>query len=108
VLTADLGSGYVVDPHHISTVKSDGITAPNVVRVELGDLDVLDDDVVGAGNNTETLALDHTAAALADDGLLGSNSDAENTSVVVVDAGLRGVGLVVRALQSVSTFSRHL
>ena len=93
--------------HHVGAVKSDGITAPDVLGVQLGDLDVLDDDIVGTRDDTETLALDHTAAALADDGLLGSNSNAENTSIVVVDAGLRGVGLVVRALQSISTFSRN-
>ena len=83
--------------HHVGAVESDGITTPNVLGVQLGDLDVLDDDVVGTGNDTETLALDHTAAALADEGLLGRNSDAKHTGIVVLDAGRRGIGLVVLA-----------
>lgn len=83
--------------HHVGAVKSDGITAPDVLGVQLGDLDVLDDDVVGTRDDTETLALDHTAAALADDGLLGCNSDAKHAGIVVLDAGRRGIGLVVLA-----------
>ena len=97
MLAADLGSGHVVDPDHVGAVESDSVTAPDVLGVELGDLDVLDDDVVGTGNDTETLALNHTGAALTDDGLLGGNSDAKHAGIVVLDAGRRGVGLVVLA-----------
>lgn len=63
VLAADLGSlevvsivsccsssggtyGDSVDPNHVCAVNRDRITSPDVVRVQLGDLDVLDDDVV--------------------------------------------------------------
>jgi hypothetical protein len=63
VLAADLGSlevvsivswcsssgstyGDSVDPNHVCAVDRDRITSPDVVRVQLGDLDVLDDDVV--------------------------------------------------------------
>ena len=35
-----------LDLHHVGAVESDGITAPDVLGVQLGNLDVLDDDVV--------------------------------------------------------------
>lgn len=38
--------GNSVDPDHVCAVDGDSITAPDVVRVQLSDLDVLDDDVV--------------------------------------------------------------
>lgn len=34
-----------VNPDHVCTGEGDSITAPDVVRVQLGDLDVLNDDV---------------------------------------------------------------
>lgn len=87
----------VIDPDHVGAIKSDRITAPDVVRVQFGNLDVLDDDVAGTRNDTQTLALNHTAAALSDDGLLRSNSDAKDACIVVADTGRRSTGLVVLA-----------
>jgi hypothetical protein len=37
--------GHSVDPNHVCTCNGDSITAPDVVGVQLGDLDVLNDDV---------------------------------------------------------------
>ena len=34
-----------VNPNHVRAGQGDSITAPDVVRVQLGDLDVLNDDV---------------------------------------------------------------
>lgn len=34
-----------VNPDHVCSGEGDSITAPDVVRVQLGDLDVLNDDV---------------------------------------------------------------
>ena len=98
--------GNSVDPHHVCTIQRDRIAAPYIVRVQLGDLDVLNNDVVlklvstyvgwlskwgtyGARNDAKTLALDHTAATLTNDSLLGSNSDAKLSSVVVGDGSRR-------------------
>lgn len=50
---------------------------------------LLDDDVVRAADDTETLALDDTGAAGANDGLVGLDGYAENTGVVA------GSGLLV-------------
>jgi hypothetical protein len=47
-LSIGITYGDSVDPDHVGAVDGDGITAPDVVGVQLGDLDVLDDDVVGA------------------------------------------------------------
>lgn len=40
VLAADLGGGYVVDPDEVGVVDGDGVTSPDVLRVDVGDLDV--------------------------------------------------------------------
>lgn len=85
----------VVDPDHVSVIQGDGITTPDVVRVEVGDVDVLDDDVLCARDNSQTLALDNTSAAAADQRLVGLDSDAQKTGIVVGDGGLGGAGLVV-------------
>lgn len=45
-------------------------------------VDVLDDDVAGTADNPQTLALDHAAGALADDGLVGGDGDTQGTSIV--------------------------
>lgn len=40
MLTADTGSSNMVDPDHIAVVDSDSITAPNVLRVDIGNSNV--------------------------------------------------------------------
>lgn len=56
---------------------------------------LLDDDVVRAADDTETLALDDTGAAGADDGLVGLDSYAEGTGVVTRRVGQYGLqGLI--------------
>lgn len=98
VLTGDTGSGNVVDPDKVSLVQGDGITTPDILRVDVSDSDVLDDDVLGAADDTDTTALNDTGTALANKRLVGVDGDTENTGLVVGDAGhFRGVGLVVVA-----------
>ncbi|KAI7092133.1 putative pectin lyase [Hortaea werneckii] len=45
------------------------ITAPDILRVEIGDGNVLDDNVAGAANNAQAFAHNSTAVAFADNGL---------------------------------------
>lgn len=97
MLSADERGGDVVDPDKIGVIDGEGITTPDGVRVEVGNVDVLDDDVLGAAHDTETLAFDEALATNTDEGLVGSNGDTENTSLVVLDGGGGGVGLVVLA-----------
>lgn len=40
VLARDTGSGDVVDPDHVGVVDGDGVTAPDVLGVDVGDGDV--------------------------------------------------------------------
>lgn len=72
-------------------------STPNVARVQSSDVDILDDDVGHAVGETQTLALDDTSGALADDALVALDLDAGETSLVVGDADLGGRGLVVVA-----------
>ena len=97
VLAADERGGDVVDPDHVDVVEGDGVAAPDVLRVELGDVDVLDDDVVDAADEAEPLALDDALVADADDGLVGADVDAQLGRVVVGHRHLGCVRLVVVA-----------
>jgi hypothetical protein len=45
------------------------------LRVDLGNADVLDDDVLDAASHAETLALHNTLGALADDRLVALDGD---------------------------------
>lgn len=96
VLAADERSGDMVDPDVVGVVEGDGISSPDKLRVKLSDVNVLDDDVLGV-DDAETLTADNTLGANADQGLVGTNSDAQNTGLVVLDVDLGGVGLVVGA-----------
>ncbi len=97
VLAPDEGGGNMVDPDHVGVVQGDGISTPDVLRVEIGDVDVLDDDVLGTADHAEAFALDDPLASDTDQGLVRPDSDAENAGLVVLDRHLGGVGLVVGA-----------
>lgn len=60
VLAADERGLDVVDPDEVGAVQSDGITTPDVLRVQVGDPNVLDDDVRSTALDVKTLALDDT------------------------------------------------
>ena len=59
---------------------------------------ILDNDVGNTANHAETLALDDTAGALSDQGLVGVDSDTEGTGVVAIPelAYERTMGLLAR------------
>lgn len=97
VLAADLVGGDVVDPDQVGAGQGDGITTPDVLGVELRDADVLDDDVLYAVGHAETLALDDSGGARAEDGLVRGDLDGAQTSIVVGDSDSGSVGLVVGA-----------
>lgn len=91
--------GLKTYPDHVSAIERDGITTENVLGVELGDVDVLDDDVLGAVGHAQTLATDDTLGANTNDGLVGADGEAGNTSSVVLDSdgGGAGTGVAVVA-----------
>lgn len=73
----------MVHPNQIRTVESDGVSAPDVLRVELRDVDVLDDDVLGSVGNTETLPANHSGSTDSDERLVRSEVDGRRASIVV-------------------------
>jgi hypothetical protein len=98
VLAGDEVSGDVVDPDHVSTVNGDGISTPDVLRVDLSETDVLDNNVLDVASHADTLALNDTLASLTNQRLVGLDGDSKYTSLVVGDAAnLGGAGLVVVA-----------
>jgi hypothetical protein len=93
------GSTYshVVDPDVAGAIKSDGITTPNVLGVELADGDVLDDNVVNATSKTQALSEKHALLSVTNDGLVALDLNGVERSLVVLDINACSTGLVVRA-----------
>lgn len=92
----------MVDPNLIRSIKSDRITTPDVLRVQLSDVDVLNNDIADTVLQSQTLAPNDTLAAHTDDGLVGRHIDALNGSLVVCASGsgitTAPVGVVDRVL----------
>lgn len=65
----------VVDPDAVGAVQGDCIATPDVLRVEVGEVDVLDDDVAGAAAKAQALAANDSLGAHADDGLVALDVD---------------------------------
>ena len=93
------GSTYshVVDPDVAGAIKSDGITTPDVLGVELADGDVLDDNVGNATSKTQALSKKDTLLAITNDGLVALDLDRVERSLVVLDVNACSAGLVVGA-----------
>jgi hypothetical protein len=100
----------MVDPDHVGVVDGNGIASPDVLGVDVGDgnvpaevrlcalqgvdsvpgteyaqvwtVDLLDDDVAGTADDTETLTLDDTGGARAQNSLVGGDGDTEAAGVV--------------------------
>lgn len=79
----------MVDPDLVAAVEGDTIASPDVLRVELGDVNVLDDDVLGAVD-AQTLTTDDTGITNTNNGLVGAYFKAVQAGVVV----RAGCGLV--------------
>lgn len=75
VLTADKGDLNVVDPDQVGAGEGDGIAAPDILRVQLSEVHVLDDDVLGTVRKTDSFAADYAFGAFADDALVGADVD---------------------------------
>lgn len=54
VLATDERRLDVVDPDHISPIDSDTISSPNILGVNFGDVNVLDDDVLHSVGHAKT------------------------------------------------------
>lgn len=55
----------VINPYEVGTIQSDSITTPDVLRVQICYVNVLDDDIAGTADNLQPLSFDDSGAALA-------------------------------------------
>ena len=81
----------MVDPDQVRAGKGNGITAPDVLRVEFGDVNVLHDDVFDAGE-AEAFSTNYALGAFADDGFVGLDVNGFDGGVIVGDGDFRIVG----------------
>lgn len=85
----------MINPDEISTIQSDAIATPDILGVDIGDSEILKDDV-GRADQPKTFAFDGSTT-FTHEGLIAADGDAENTRIVVGNGHGRGVGLVVGA-----------
>jgi hypothetical protein len=101
VLTGNKVGGYVVNPDKVTAVNGNGISTPHVLRVDIGEADVLNNDVLYAVCHPDALSFDDTLGALADETLVRADSHTSHTSLVVLDAGDLGSVLLIVVAPSV-------
>ena len=88
----------MVNPDHITAINGYSVSTPHVLRVDVSEADVLNNDVLYAVRHPDALSLDDTLGALADKRLVRGDGHAGHTSLVVLNAGdLRSIRLVVVA-----------
>lgn len=83
----------MIDPDVGRAVKSDGITTPDVLRVQVSDLKILENDIVCAACEAETLATDDAVSANSQDGLVAGDHERVGACLVVGHFDLRCLGL---------------
>ena len=74
----------MIDPDEISSGKGESISTPDVLVVQVTDLDVLDNDVLASKG--ESLSLDNALVSNTQNGLVGTNLDGGFRSFVVGDS----------------------
>lgn len=96
-MAADEVGLYVVDPDEVGVVQGNGIAAPNILRIEIRNPYILDDNVLRTTDNSEAFALDHAFGADTNDGFVRGNNYAQDCSIVIGDGDLGGIRLVILA-----------
>lgn len=99
MLQSSIGRTYsdMVNPNEISIVEGDCVSTPDIFRIDISNRDVLNDDILGTVNDPQTLTLDDTGAALANQGLVGVHSDTKDTCIIIANPGFGHTRLVVIA-----------
>jgi hypothetical protein len=84
----------------VCAIESDGVAAPDVLWVQVGDVDVLYNDVGHAVDKAKTFAPDDTFIADTDDSLVASDEYGVQGSLIVSDRhfGIAGVAPVRSAV----------
>lgn len=83
--------GYVVNPDEIGSGEGERISTPDVLVVQVADLNVLDNDVLASKG--QALALNDTLGPNTQDGLVGTNLDGLLCGLVVGDSLLDLTGI---------------
>jgi hypothetical protein len=81
----DRGGGQLTDPDLVRAIDGNGIAAPDELRVQLGDVNVLDDDILRAVGDAEPLSTEDTLVADTDERLVGADGEPADAGLVVGD-----------------------
>lgn len=73
----------MVYPNLITTIESNSISTPHVLRVNISYVDVLNDHIRVAIFNNQSLALNYTGATLAHDAFVASYRDSRYSSSII-------------------------
>jgi hypothetical protein len=99
MLATNKGCRAVVDPNIIGSVKSDSIATPDKVRVKIGNMNVLDDNVLDTIGETKTLTLNNTLRTNTDNALIRANHNRVQAGLVILDVNLASARFVFVAPQ---------
>ena len=57
----------VINPDVVGTIQSEGIAAPNEFRIQIGEVDILDDDILNVIHQSKAFASKNSIASFTDD-----------------------------------------
>ena len=73
----------VVDPDPVAVVQGEEISSPDILRVCVGEVDVLNNDIADAAAKAQALAADDACTADTDNTLVAANVDRRRAGVVI-------------------------
>lgn len=97
MLSADQRGSDMINPDQISVIQRNSITAPDVLRVKIGDVNILDNNILRTPSNVKTLALDDTLTINTNKRLIRLDNNRIKSSLVVLNGRLGSVGLIIIA-----------
>ena len=65
----------MINPDQIRAIERNRIATPDILRVQIRDRNILDDDVFGPSAEAKAFAFDHSQTSHAEDGLVGGDID---------------------------------
>jgi hypothetical protein len=95
VLATNKRRGNMVNPNKIGVIEGNSIAAPDLLRVKVRDMNVLDNNILNTLCDIKALALDNPLASYADETLVRSYENGIQCSIVILDTDLGRVRLIV-------------
>lgn len=89
-LSANKREFAVVDPDLVGAYERDRVTSPNVLRVEIRDVDVLDNHICGAVCEAQTHTTEDAGTADTNNALVAADGEGYGSGFVVGDLNFRG------------------